>query len=56
MLCLETWFRGEIGSARLTTGLNDLKGLFQAKEFSDSTHGSTAEKTAQDPSAVPGII
>jgi len=28
---LETWFSGGLGSVRFMTGLNDLKGSFQAK-------------------------
>ncbi|KAK4815132.1 hypothetical protein QYF61_017573, partial [Mycteria americana] len=36
MWCLGTWFSGGLGSARLTVGLDDLKGLFQSKQFYDS--------------------
>ena len=36
MWCLGTWFSGGLGSARLTVGLDDLKGLFQPKLFYDS--------------------
>ena len=32
-----TWFSGGLGSARLTVGLNDLKGLFQRNRFYDAT-------------------
>ncbi|KAK4811143.1 hypothetical protein QYF61_019774 [Mycteria americana] len=36
MKCLGTWYSGGLGSARLTVGLDDLKGLFQPKRFYDS--------------------
>jgi len=36
MCCLGSWFSGGLGSVRLTVGLDDLKGLFQPKQFYDS--------------------
>ena len=33
---LGTWFSGGLGSGRFTVGLDDLKGLFQPKQFYDS--------------------
>ena len=39
MWCLGTWFSGGLGSAGLTVGLDDLKGLFQPKRFYDSNTG-----------------
>lgn len=36
MWCLETCFSGGLDSVRLTIGLNDLKNLFQPKQFYDS--------------------
>lgn len=36
MWCLGTWFSGGLSSARLTVGLNQLKGLFQPEGFYDS--------------------
>ena len=33
---LGTWFSGGLGSARSTAGLDDLRSLFQAKQFYDS--------------------
>ena len=36
MWCLGTWFSGGLDSVRLMVGLDDLRGLFQPKQFSDS--------------------
>ena len=36
MWCLGTLFCGGLGSARLMVGPDDLKGLFQSKQFCDS--------------------
>lgn len=33
---LRTWFRGGLGSAGLTVGLNNLKDIFQPRWFCDS--------------------
>ena len=33
MWCLGTWFSGGLGSVGLTVGLDDVKGLFQPKQF-----------------------
>ena len=41
MWCLGTWFSGGLGSARLKVGLDDLKGLFQPKQFYDSMDGAS---------------
>lgn len=30
---LRTWFSGGLGSAQLTTGVNDFKGLFQSDQL-----------------------
>lgn len=38
MWCLGTWFGGDIGNARLATGFNDPKGLFQHKCFYENLH------------------
>jgi len=38
------WFSGRLGSARFTVGLDDLKDLFQPKQFYDSIHYGVKEK------------
>ena len=43
MWCLGTWFTGGLGSAQLTVGLDDLKGLFQPKQFYDSICSSAMD-------------
>ena len=35
MWCLGTWFSGGLGRDRLVVGLDDLKALFQLKQFYD---------------------
>lgn len=44
MWSLATWFSGRLGSAKLTIGLNDLKGLFQCKWVYDSIYLNVSAK------------
>lgn len=37
LLSFRIWFSGGLGSTGLTVAIDDLKGLFQPKEFYDST-------------------
>ena len=52
MWCLGTWLSGGLGSVRLTVGLDDLKGLFQPKQFYDSKlHHRNNASTAKEETA-----
>ena len=45
---LGTWFSGGLGRVRFTVGLDDLKGLFQPKQFCDSLLAFTVFDESED--------